>query len=254
MIQLSKRLSAVAEYALPGGALADIGTDHALLPVSLVQRGIIPNAVAGDVHVGPARAAERQVLSAGLASKIDVRIGDGLAVLEPNEVETITIAGMGGGTIVDILSGGAAALAGVRRLVLQPNVGERLVRAWLLENGWKLVQETLLEEDGLLYEVLAADAPSDAAEAAAWNEALYEGVPAPSGGGTLSRSVLLLMGPHLLRSPTRLFARKWTAYVAKLDELIERIGRSEQPEAHKKRAELTAERNEVSEVLQWLST
>jgi len=252
MIQLSKRLSAVAAYALPGGALADIGTDHALLPVSLVQRGTIPNAVAGDVHVGPAQAAERQVQAAGLTDRIDVRVGDGLAVLRPHEVETITIAGMGGGTIVDILSGGAAALAGVRRLVLQPNIGERLVRTWLRENGWKLVAETLLEEDGLLYEVLAADAASPA-EAAAWNETLYEGATAPD-GTPLPPSVLLLMGPHLLRSPSRLFAEKWTAYAAKLDGLIERIGRSEQPEARKKRLELIDERNDVSEVLRWLST
>ncbi|HZG78454.1 MAG TPA: class I SAM-dependent methyltransferase [Paenibacillus sp.] len=254
MIQLSKRLSAVASYALPGGALADIGTDHALLPVALVQRGVIPRAVGGDVHVGPARAAERQVAAAGLAGKIDVRIGDGLAVLAPGEVQTITIAGMGGGTIVDILNGGAEALAGVRRLVLQPNVGERLVRAWLRDRGWKLTAETLLEEDGLWYEVLSADAPADPEEAEAWNEALYEGFVLDGGGPAVSSDVLLLMGPHLLRSPGPPFEAKWRAYVAKLDGLLEQIARSDSPEARKRREELTKERNDVSEVLRWMST
>ncbi len=253
MIQLSKRLSAVAAYAVPGGALADIGTDHALLPVSLVQRGLIPRAVGGDVNVGPARAAERQVASAGLAGKIDVRVGDGLAVIAPNEVETITIAGMGGGTIVDILNGGAEALAGVRRLVLQPNVGERLVRAWLRDNGWKLAAETLLEEDGLWYEVLSADAAADPAEARAWNEALYEGFALVDGGPPVSSDVLLLMGPHLLRSPAPPFEAKWKAYVAKLDSLIEQIRRSDSPEARQRGEALTKERNDVSEVLRWLS-
>jgi len=254
MIQLSKRLSAVASYALPGGALADIGTDHALLPVALVQRGVIPRAVGGDVHVGPARAAERQVAAAGLTAKIDVRIGDGLAVLAPGEVQTITIAGMGGGTIVDILNGGAAALVGVRRLALQPNVGERLVRAWLRERGWKLTNETLLEEDGLWYEVLSADASDDPEEAKAWNEALYEGFVMEGGGPAVSPDTLMLMGPHLLRAPKPPFEAKWRAYVAKLDGLIEQIGRSDSQEARRRREELTVERNDVSEVLRWLST
>ena len=251
MIELSKRLSAVAEQVLPGGTLADIGTDHALLPVALVQRGHIPRAVAGDVHAGPAAAAERQVRAARLEDRIDVRIGDGLAVLRPGEAETIAIAGMGGGTIVDILSSGGEALSGVRRLVLQPNIGERLVREWLLRHDWKLTAETLLEEDGLMYEVLTADR-AEPAEAREWNAALYEG-PVDGAGAPVTRAVRLLMGPLLLQRPTELFARKWTAYSAKLDALIEQIGRSDSPEALKKREELSQERNEVNEVLSWLS-
>jgi len=250
MIQLSKRLAAVAAYVLPGGTLADIGTDHALLPTALAQRGTIPRAVAGDVHAGPLQAAERQVAAAGLAERIDTRLGDGLAVLRPGEAQTITIAGMGGGTIVDILSGGTPALTGVRRLVLQPNVGERLVRAWLRDRGWKLVAETLLKEDGLLYEVLAADAAESEADAAAWNASLYADRP----GTPLSASAALLMGPHLLRSPSPLFFEKWTAYLEKLDGLLRQISRSDQPEAKRKLEELTRERDEISEVLAWLST
>ncbi|HZG84674.1 class I SAM-dependent methyltransferase [Paenibacillus sp.] len=252
MIELSKRLGAVAEQVLPGGTLADIGTDHALLPVALVQRGHIPRAVAGDIHEGPAAAAERQVRAAGLEDRVDVRIGNGLAVLRPGEAATIAIAGMGGGTIVDILSSGGEALAGVRRLVLQPNIGERLVREWLLRQDWKLTAETLLEEEGLMYEVLTADRATDPAEAREWNEALYEG-PVDGAGAPVPRAVRLLMGPHLLRRPTELFVRKWTAYSAKLDALIEQIGRSDSLEAKKKREELSQERNEVNEVLSWLS-
>lgn len=251
MIQLSKRLSAVADGVLSGGVLADIGTDHALLPVYLVQNGTIPGAVAGDIHAGPVQAAERQVRAAGLENRIRVRMGDGLSVLRPKEADTVSIAGMGGGTIIDILSHGASSLEGVKRLVLQPNVGERLVREWLVRHGWKLVSETLLEEDGILYEVLSADAAASAEEAKRWNEALYQ-YKAP-GGVPLSRSALLLMGPHLIQAPTPLFRRKWEQYAAKLEQLIRQIGKSEQPEAIRKREMLAQEKQEVSEVLKWLS-
>lgn len=251
MIRLSRRLSAVADCVLPGEPLADIGTDHALLPVALVQRGAIPRAIAGDVREGPAQAAQRQVSEAGLAGRIDVRVGDGLAVLRPGEAVTVAIAGMGGGTIVDILSSGGEALEGVRRLVLQPNVGERLVRSWLLEHGWKLTAETLLEEDGILYEVLVADAAESGAEADRWNDSLYA-LP-PSGEGRITRSALLLMGPHLLREPGPLLISKWNAHLDKLTGLLANVSRSSQPEAVQRRRELEQEHEEVGEVLRWLS-
>jgi tRNA (adenine22-N1)-methyltransferase len=250
MVQLSKRLTAVSDYVLPGGTLADIGTDHALLPTYLVQQGVIPTAVAGDVNPGPVLAAERQVRAAGLESRISVRAGNGLAVLRPGEALTITIAGMGGGTIVEILSSGGAALSGVQRLVLQPNIGERLVREWLLSQGWKLVAEQLLEEDGLLYEVLIADAASKS-EADAWNEALF--TKTVEGFGPVPRSVLLLLGPYLLDRPTPLFHRKWSAYVEKAGLLIAQMEKSDHPEAKAKREEFARERKEISEVLACLS-
>lgn len=251
MIQLSKRLTAVAERVLPGGVLADIGTDHAMLPTYLVQRGIVPRAIAGDIHAGPVQAALRQVEAAGLSDRISVRAGDGLAVLEPGEADTIAIAGMGGGTMTDILSAGASALEGVRRLVLQPNIGERLVREWLADHGWKLYAETLLEEEGLLYEVIAADRAADPEEAARWNASLYsKRLP---GIGDVPRPILQLMGPTLIDAPTPAFFAKWRAYVGKLDILSEQIAKSESPEAQRKREALRREREQVNEVLSCLS-
>lgn len=240
----------MARYVLPDGAMADIGTDHALLPVYLVQQGIVPKAVAGDIHQGPVQAAERQVRDAGLTDSISVRRGNGLEVLAPGEADTVTIAGMGGGTMADILNGGEEALAGVRRLVLQPNIGERIVREWLVQHGWKLTAEQLLEEDGVLYEVLSADA-ADAKEAEAWNRTLYtKSIP---GYGELPKSVVLLMGPYLLERPTELFLQKWSRYSEKLDVLIEQIGRSEKAESERKRRQMEEEKQAVNEVLRWIS-
>lgn len=230
--------------------MADIGTDHALLPVDLVRRGIVPRAVAGDLHRGPVQAAERQVREAGLTERIDVRMGDGLEVLSPGEAATVVIAGMGGGTMTDILEKGVTALRGVRRLVLQPNIGERIVREWLYSRGWKLMEETILEEDGLCYEVLAADA-ADEEEARLWNEALYaKEIP---GYGTLPKSIAMLMGPHLLDHPNEWFIAKWTRYVKKLDVLLEEMKKSEHPEAIEKREQMRREQEAVKEVLTWVS-
>ena len=249
MIRLSKRLAAAASYVIAGETAADIGTDHALLPVALVQRGIVPRAVAADVREGPAQAAQRQVSSAGLADRIDVRIGDGLSVLAPGEAGTVVIAGMGGGTIRDILERAGKALEGVRRLVLQPNTGERLVREWLAERDWKLAAETLLEEDGVYYEVLAADRAVSAGEAVEWNRELYAPVP----DSPVSTSAKLAMGPYLMREAGPLFFAKWEANLTKLERLLAKIGRSSQPEAMRRYSELAGERNEIREVLTWLS-
>lgn len=161
-MRLSARLQLISDLLPKGCRFADIGSDHALLPVSAVQSGRAAFAVAGEVNDGPLEAARRQVAEAGETQRISVRKGDGLAVIAPGEVDAITIAGMGGALIVSILSGGKPKLAGVKRLVLQPNVGEE-PRRWLAENDWYLAEEAILEEDGKIYEVMMAESAADAA-------------------------------------------------------------------------------------------
>src|SRR4051794_11569025 len=101
-LKLSHRLSALADWVPQGARFADIGTDHAMLPVYLMQNGKINYAVAGDVHAGPVEAARRQVSEAGLEGAVSVRLGDGMSVLSPGEVDTVTLAGMGGSLMVRI--------------------------------------------------------------------------------------------------------------------------------------------------------
>lgn len=250
VVTLSKRLAAVASFVPKGSPVADIGTDHALIPVHLVSSNKSPHAIAGDIHAGPVQAAERQVRQARLEDKIEVRKGDGLAVLQPGEAETVIIAGMGGGTIVDILSSVDVGSLGIRRLILQPNIGERLVRVWLRSNGWLLRDETLLEEDGLSYEIIMAESGTPE-EAAAYDEWLYSR-PLP-GVGRPSSDIRLLMGPLLLSSPTSLFVAKWTEYARKLGRIISEVGKSDQPEAAAKRDQLLVEKEQLEEVLSCLS-
>ncbi|MEW6696319.1 MAG: tRNA (adenine(22)-N(1))-methyltransferase [Bacillota bacterium] len=157
MFSISKRLKTLAHYVPQGSTVADIGTDHGYLPVYLVTKGISPRAIAADVRQGPLEAARSNVSQYQVQDKIDLRLGNGLQVLKPGEADTIVIAGMGGGTIRDILQASPAAAKGARRLILQPMADEEDLRHFLLQQGWALVDETLLLEDGRLYLVVVAE-------------------------------------------------------------------------------------------------
>jgi tRNA (adenine22-N1)-methyltransferase len=249
MEQLSLRLKTIAGYVPIGSRLADIGSDHALLPTHLAAIGKIAMAVAGELNAGPCEAAKRQVMKCGVGSKVAVRRGDGLAVIEPGEVDVVVIAGMGGALITDILDAGKAKLTGVVRLILQPNVAEDQVRRWLKTNGWRLAGETILEEDGHFYEVLAADRADDPGEA----DELYNGF-VLSCGLAAGEELLLKMGPLLLRRPTDPFVRKWEGEAKKLDAICRQIERSGSDPAQERLKALRREAEQIREVLACLRT
>ena len=142
---LDERLAAVAAFVPLGARLADIGTDHAKLPLALAAAGKIVHAIAVDVNEGPFEAARRAVQAAGLAQMVEVRLGDGLAALAPGEVDSVAVAGMGGSLISRILTDGAAVLRAVETLVLQPQSDAAELRVWLYDNGWHIAEESLYE-------------------------------------------------------------------------------------------------------------
>ena len=146
--RLSKRLSAVAAYVQKGSRLADVGSDHAYLPLFLVENSTIDFAVAGEVVQGPYQSALKNVAQAGQLEQIQVRLANGLSAIESSDqIDTITIAGMGGRLIADILEADLAKLAGVQRLILQPNNREDELRIWLQEQGFQIVAEEMVTEN-----------------------------------------------------------------------------------------------------------
>lgn len=155
---LSMRLERVAAHMPAGARLADIGSDHAYLPVALMRRGAIASAVAGEVALTPFQSAKRTVRENGLGQRITVRLADGLAAIEPGDgITAISICGMGGETIRDILDSGKAHLSGHERLILQPNGGEQPLRQWLMENGYRILCEEVLHENRFDYEIIVAE-------------------------------------------------------------------------------------------------
>ncbi|WP_324832721.1 tRNA (adenine(22)-N(1))-methyltransferase [Pseudomonas saxonica] len=155
---LSMRLERVAVHMPAGARLADIGSDHGYLPVALMRRGLIAAAVAGEVALTPFHAAQRTVRDNGLEKQITVRRANGLEAIEPqDDITAISLCGMGGETIRDILENGKARLSGQERLILQPNGGEQPLRQWLMENSYRIVSEELLSENSFYYEIIVAE-------------------------------------------------------------------------------------------------
>lgn len=165
-----KRLLAVASLVRCGSVVADIGTDHAYLPVYLVQNGICPHAVAADLRQGPLDSARAHIAAAGLSAVIDARLGDGLAPIAPAEVDDIVIAGMGGDTVAAILAACDWVRDGRYNLVLQPMTHPERVRAWLLQNGFSITAEAPVWEGRRFYHVMAASytAAAPVCDEAAW--------------------------------------------------------------------------------------
>jgi len=154
-VSLGPRLQTVASFVPEGSKLGDIGTDHAYLPIFLNEDQRIAKAVAIDVHEGPYQSALNAVKSRNLETVIDVRFGDGLMPLAVGEVNVLTLAGMGGRTMLDIFSARPDILEDVTDLILQPQGAEGAVRLTLLDAGWLLKAEQLVEEDERIYIIMA---------------------------------------------------------------------------------------------------
>lgn len=151
---LDARLQQIAALVRHGSRLADIGTDHALLPTYLIQNRVCTHAVASDIRKGPVAAATRTVTEASLSDHIDVRLGDGLQTVSPDEVDDIVIAGMGGETIAMILDGAPWVKNSGYRLLLQPMTRAEKLRRYLWENGFDIVSESVVRDGRHWYTVL----------------------------------------------------------------------------------------------------
>jgi tRNA (adenine22-N1)-methyltransferase len=229
--RLSKRLETVVSFIPKGAKLADIGSDHAYLPCYAYLHGYITKAVAGEVADGPLRSAKQQVERTGLKDVISVRKGDGLEVIQPGEVDCITIAGMGGTLIANILESGKDKLSGVKRLILQPNVGAHIVRKWLMDHDWELIAEHILEEEGKIYEVLVAEKGD--------GRRPYVNIEAE-----------LLLGPFLLKEKNDVFFKKWNNELAHWKQIVRQLKeKAETESAIAKKRELEKKIKIVEEAL-----
>ncbi|PKR79014.1 tRNA (adenine(22)-N(1))-methyltransferase TrmK [Halalkalibacillus sediminis] len=214
MVELSKRLQNVAEFIpVTTRKFADIGSDHAYLPCYICENNKNTRAIAGEVNQGPHDAALRQVQSAGLQDRIEVRLGDGLGVISPNEVDCVTIAGMGGTLISNILTEQVENLSGVDRLVLQPNIDASSIRMFAKNFQWQIVNEKIFEDDGYIYEILVLE-PQESLEKNLTEKEMY-------------------LGPILMREKNEAFYKKWEKVLDKKINIIEQMKNAKQIDEEK---------------------
>ena len=238
MAQMSVRLMTVAQNVPRGLSVADIGSDHGMLPIFLVESGIASRCVAVEVSPGPFHVCSRALSASPRRARLEVRLGDGLSPISPGEVDVVCVSGMGGGTIAGILSRGEEQLKGVQRLVLQPNGGDGLLRRHLYNSGWELVAEFALEEKGRFYAVVVAEpgAPTNN----------YRDSP-------LTLEVMMEAGPFLIRDPSPAHRRRWLEELAHLERIASNLRQHASARNLEKLAEVLEAITSANAVLELLS-
>ena len=149
---LNPRLRAVAGLVVPGRPMADVGTDHGRLPTYLVEAGRVPWAVASDIAHAPCQVALATVAASG--QRVEVRQADGLRAVQPHEVATVTMCGMGGERMMRILAAAPEVADTLRRVVVQPNSKEAELRAGLAGLGWRPVAECMVQDGGRFFLII----------------------------------------------------------------------------------------------------
>ena len=225
--KLSERLRTVASFVRENTMLADIGSDHAYLPCFLVHEGVISKAIAGEVVKGPFESAQKQVISEALQDNIEVRFGNGLEVIsDEDNVQTITIAGMGGPLIASILESGKEKLSKVDTLILQPNVHAKAIREWAIQEQWKIEKEVILEEHDKIYEILVL-----------------------TKGHMKLTEQELLVGPILSKEKSSVYRKKWTNELNEWQRIVDELNKISGSEVHQKKQAIESKIALVKETL-----
>lgn len=153
---MNRRLQCIASHVPDGIGVIDVGTDHGYLPVELLRRGYPGRMIASDIHEGPLDSARRTACEAGLDDRICFQLCDGLNLCPPDDVDCIVIAGMGGDTICGILDRAEWCMDERYMFVLQPMTRAEVLRYWLVNNEFAIVEEDLVEDSGTIYSVFVA--------------------------------------------------------------------------------------------------
>lgn len=228
-MELDNRLRALADLVPPKSRVADIGTDHAYLSVYLVENGKAEFVVAGDKNSGPCEAAARTVRLSGHEDRISVRQGDGLSVLAPGEVDTICIAGMGGGLMCEILGACPKVLKAVGTLVLQPMNDSLELRRWMYRHSWHIEDETLAVAEGRLYEIVMAK----------------------KGRRRQPSRIMMEIGPILWEKKTELLRHHMKALLFRNKRIAAGMEKSEEARRSRKYKEIRKDIKTLEEMLKW---
>lgn len=153
-MELSKRLQAVADLVSNDLIVADIGTDHGYIPIYLIEAKKCTRAFAMDINEGPLLRAKEHIAEHGLTEKIEVRQSDGVKALYVGECESVVVAGMGGALAIKIMEDGKDIFRSLKEFVLQPQSELEKVRQYLCQNGYCVIAEDMVLEDGKFYPMM----------------------------------------------------------------------------------------------------
>lgn len=156
-MKLSERLQTIADEIRPGETMADIGTDHGFLPLYLLERGISPKVIMADISRGSLEKAGDNCKLCRAGAGFELRLGNGIDVLQNAEVDTVVMAGIGGLLTVDMLDWNLEKSRSFKRYILQPRNKPGRLRHWLYCNGFEIVKETLVRESRFIWEILTVE-------------------------------------------------------------------------------------------------
>ena len=173
-MELSKRLMKIASYVNYCEAIADIGTDHGYIPIYLVKNNKCNSAIASDINKGPIEKASTNIRFEGLSEKIKCLLGGGLKPLKVGEVNGVIIAGMGGNLIRDIILEDIEKVKLYDFLILQPAQNPEVLREFLYNNNFEILNEDLILDDGKFYELFKVKYNENAKKINIKDEISYE--------------------------------------------------------------------------------
>jgi len=229
-LKLTPRLQAIADSINQYEILADIGTDHAYLPIYLMLNEKIKKAIATDINKGPIDIAQERIRKYKLEDKIETRQGSGLTVLEPQEADAIVIAGMGGMLIADIIEQSKDVAVAAKVLVMQPMLDSGKLRTYLMQNGFEIFEEELAKEDKKVYEII-------------W--ARYT-------GKSVEVTSMMDIGPIIIEKKHLLANDLIDKKIEELNSIIEKLGATETELSQKRFQECKALLDYYNEVKQWV--
>ncbi|MGO1470448.1 MAG: tRNA (adenine(22)-N(1))-methyltransferase [Tissierella sp.] len=155
-MNLSDRLMKIIKFVKEDTIILDVGTDHGYVPIYIVEKNICKKAIASDVSRNSLKKTIELIKKKGLEENISSRLGDGLDVIRPYEVDGVIMAGMGGILIQNILKKDKKITDSINYFIFQPMVASKELRKYLSQNNYKIVDEELSKEDNKFYEIIYA--------------------------------------------------------------------------------------------------
>ncbi|MDD4297294.1 MAG: class I SAM-dependent methyltransferase [Ruminiclostridium sp.] len=156
MIKLKGRLLQIANMVDSCNKLADIGTDHAYIPIYLFQNGVCNKVIATDIKEEPLKKAASNINKHKLTGMIELRLGDGIKPIKDDECDAFIIAGLGGLLISEILENSQGKVKKAKYIILQPMYTEEVLREYLLTSGFNISSEVLVYDEKRIYVVIKA--------------------------------------------------------------------------------------------------